>query len=329
MAGSKQSKRRVRSVAGLAVLVATVVVGGALEWLERKVPSPSPSSSDKTNKTKSTDAEVVPREERVVIQRPPSVSPPLPPSLLLPSSSEIISTHHGAFVTSYNTRLRNPNWSCVRLAHAGGKEEEDGEEASRSKSRFKEDPNIPAPFRTKPDEFLRSGLDRGHLTAAADVSSSQAAMDQSFLMSNISPQVGVGLNRHYWQLLEGFCRSLTLRFSDVVVCTGPLFLPEFCAATQTWQVRYQMIGPRHDIAVPTHFFKCIHASNGLEGASQACFVVPNRAIDLRQEPLAGFAVDREEVERLAGFQMFQSATSSPKPLCDEVKCQLAKESFLK
>ncbi|KAH9253125.1 hypothetical protein BASA81_008807 [Batrachochytrium salamandrivorans] len=323
MAGSKQSKRRVRSVAGLVALVATVLAGGALEWLERKVPSPSSSNNTKTNTE--TETEVVSREERVVIQRPPSV----PSShLLLPSSSEIISTHNGAFVTSYSTRLRNPNWSCVRLAR-GGKEEE---EASRSKSRFKEDPAIPAPFRTKPDEFLRSGLDRGHSHAAADVSSSQAAMDQSFLMSNISPQVGVGLNRHFWQLLEAFCRSLTFSFSDVLVCTGPLFLPEYCSATQTWQVRYQVIGPKHDIAVPTHFFKCIHASNNSDNsASQACFVVPNRAIDLKQEPLAGFAVSKEEVERLAGFQMFQPTPHSPlpKPLCDEVKCQLAKDSFLK
>lgn len=57
------------------------------------------------------------------------------------------------------------------------------------------------------------------------MSHSQTAMDESFLMTNISPQVGVGFNRGYWSRLEGFVRHLAHQYDAVYVITGPLFLP--------------------------------------------------------------------------------------------------------
>lgn len=57
------------------------------------------------------------------------------------------------------------------------------------------------------------------------MTNSQAAMNESFLMTNISPQVGVGFNRSYWSRLEGFVRHLAGQFDGLYVVTGPLFLP--------------------------------------------------------------------------------------------------------
>ncbi|KUF97770.1 hypothetical protein AM588_10011471 [Phytophthora nicotianae] len=58
------------------------------------------------------------------------------------------------------------------------------------------------------------------------MSHSQGAMDESFLMTNMSPQVGVGFNRGYWSRLEGFVRHLAGQYDAVYVITGPLFLPK-------------------------------------------------------------------------------------------------------
>jgi len=66
----------------------------------------------------------------------------------------------------------------------------------RSKSNFTEDASIPAVFRAKLQDYFRSGYDRGHMVPAADAKLSQDAMDETFLLSNIAPQVGVGFNRH-------------------------------------------------------------------------------------------------------------------------------------
>jgi endonuclease G, mitochondrial len=75
-------------------------------------------------------------------------------------------------------------------------------------------------------------------------------MDETFLLSNIAPQVGVGFNRHCtfftlflrervsstlinslaacvdWAYLEDWCRRLTKSFADVYVFTIPLYLPQ-------------------------------------------------------------------------------------------------------
>lgn len=57
-------------------------------------------------------------------------------------------------------------------------------------------------------------------------------MDETFLLSNIAPQVGEGFNRHCsypcrsgetdspdWAYLEEWCRKLTVSFDDVYVFT--------------------------------------------------------------------------------------------------------------
>jgi len=76
---------------------------------------------------------------------------------------------------------------------------------------------------------------------AADAKISQAAMDETFYLTNIAPQVGDGFNRHCkwtmsvleylgarttglllisdWAYLEDFCRRLTTNFEDVYVFT--------------------------------------------------------------------------------------------------------------
>ena len=49
-----------------------------------------------------------------------------------------------------------------------------------------------------------SGFDRGHLAPAANHRLNQAICDETFLMSNMSPQVGAGFNRDKWEHLERY-----------------------------------------------------------------------------------------------------------------------------
>lgn len=57
------------------------------------------------------------------------------------------------------------------------------------------------------------------LPNTAALETSQVAMDETFYLTNIAPQVGEGFNRHYWAYLEDFCRRLTGNFEDVYVFT--------------------------------------------------------------------------------------------------------------
>jgi endonuclease G, mitochondrial len=123
-----------------------------------------------------------------------------------------------------------------------------GEGVNRNKSSFREDPDIPLMFRALLKDYVRSGYDRGHQAPAADATYTQIAMDETFLLSNMAPQVGVGFNRgckctfigcsiygyiliilfnrEDWAYLEEFVRSLVEIYPDVWVWTGELFLPQ-------------------------------------------------------------------------------------------------------
>lgn len=110
--------------------------------------------------------------------------------------------------------------------------------ADRSNSTFKEDPRIAEQFRAKLADYFRSGYDRGHMVAAADAKFSQQAMDETFYLTNIAPQVGEGFNRDYWAYTEDFVRRLTSQFADVYCFTVPLYLPKQDLDGK-WRVHYE------------------------------------------------------------------------------------------
>jgi endonuclease G len=80
--------------------------------------------------------------------------------------------------------------------------------------------------RSENADYKGSGYDRGHLAAAGNHKVEQKHMEQTFFLSNMAPQVGVGFNRDSWNRLEKHVRKLTNVYKDVYVCTGPLYLPK-------------------------------------------------------------------------------------------------------
>jgi len=164
-----------------------------------------------------------------------------------------------AYTAAYDRRNKIPAWTAEHLTAAslqsGG--------GDRQMARFVEDEAVPDLFRAKLLDYFKSGYDRGHMVPAADAKQSQTAMAETFLLSNIAPQVGEGFNRHYWAYLEAvrrslllpvapsllretlmgprvlcsqFCRNLTKSFDDVYVFTVPLFLPKRDGRDGKWRV---------------------------------------------------------------------------------------------
>jgi endonuclease G len=224
-----------------------------------------------------------------------------------------------ALISSFDRRLRNPSWVAehitpASLQQAGG---------DRKNSNFAEDPSIPEKYRGKLKDYFRSGYDRGHQVPAADAKWSQEAMDETFLLTNMCPQVGEGFNRDYWAHFEDFCRRLTTKYPSVRIVTGPLYLPKR-ETDGKWRVNYEVIGNPPNIAVPTHFYKVIFAEDGTVGGQVAigAFVLPNAAIP-NEKPLTDFEVPVEAVERASGLEF---ATKLPlqrrKRLCADTACSL-------
>ncbi|RAH84598.1 hypothetical protein BO86DRAFT_386715 [Aspergillus japonicus CBS 114.51] len=271
---------------------------------------------------------------------PPPPKPPVDPTGILkyghpgPVNDELNTV---CLYGAYDRRTRNPIWVAehmtpASLANAPGKRRDN----------FREDPSIPAAFRAKTKDYSGSGYDRGHQAPADPARWSQQAVDETFRMSNMCPQVGVGFNRHYWKDFEAFCKNLTTRYPSVRVITGPLYLPRKDEDGK-WRVSYEVIGsPTPKVAVPTHFFKLIlgeeeeedtgggvGGGDGLLGGKVAvgAFVLPNGAIS-GDKALADFEVELDMLEQATGLELIEKLKSTARrKLCEEVKCDLGVKDF--
>ncbi|CAI5760083.1 unnamed protein product [Candida verbasci] len=230
------------------------------------------------------------------------------------------------FVSCFDRQTRNPYWVVEHITKDSILRSDSS--GDRKNSIFKEDEQVPVKFRGKLRDYFRSGYDRGHQAPAADAKYSQLAMDETFYLTNISPQVGDGFNRDYWAHFEDFARRLTKKYDNVRILTGPLYLPKL-QANGKYKVEYEVIGSPPNIAVPTHFFKLIVGeNNNTEGKiSCAAFVLPNDVIN-NFTPLAQFQVPIEALERSSGLDLLQKVPYyNKKDLCKEVKCEIIVRDF--
>lgn len=243
--------------------------------------------------------------------------------------------HRSALISSFDRRTRNPHWVAEHITPASLA----AREGDRKNSAFLEDPAVPAKFQAKLKDYFRSGYDRGHQVPAADCKWSQRAMDETFYLTNMCPQVGDGFNRDYWAHLEDFCRRLTGRYPSVRVVTGPLYLPRQDPRDGKWYVRYEVIGDPPNVAVPTHFYKVIFAeedapdSSGPKGTGTGgkvalgAFVLPNAPIP-NDKPLADFEVPLEAVERASGLEFASKLPPQRrKRLCAETSCSIVVKEY--
>ncbi len=238
---------------------------------------------------------------------------------------------HQEFVSVYDRRTRNPYYVVEHLTPVSL--QKGPTNGNRRNSFFKEDESIPEIFRSKLKDYFRSGYDRGHQAPAADAKVSQQAMDETFLLTNMSPQVGEGFNRDYWASLEYFCRCLTKKYGSVRVITGPLFLPRKDPVDGKFRVSYEVIGNPPSVAVPTHFFKLVVAENSLskkpdsQDIAVAAFVLPNGKIP-NEVPLTSFKVPVEALERSSGLELLEKVPDTrKKDLCKEVRCEIIVRDF--
>lgn len=230
-------------------------------------------------------------------------------------------------LSSYNRFTRNPHWVAEHFTPQSLLLKN----ADRKHSVFYEDPSVPPIFRAKLSDYARSGYDRGHQVPAADAKWSQEAMDSTFTLTNMCPQVGDGFNRDYWAHFEEFCRNLAKKYPSVRVVTGPLYLPKKDERDGKWRVSYEVIGNPPNVAVPTHFYKVVFGEESPQNpagrVALGAFVLPNAPIS-NQKSLTEFEVPLEAVERASGLTFADRLPMERrKRLCQEVQCQILVREF--
>lgn len=261
---------------------------------------------------------------------PSTIASPVNPQGILqygfpgPISDSLSTASH---LSSFNRFTRNPHWVAEHFTPQSLLLKN----ADRKHSVFYEDPAIPPMFRAKLSDYARSGYDRGHQVPAADAKWSQEAMDSTFTLTNMCPQVGDGFNRDYWAHFEDFCRNLAKKYPSVRVVTGPLYLPKRDERDGKWRVSYEVIGNPPNVAVPTHFYKVVFGEesphNPAGRVALGAFVLPNAQIP-NQKNLTDFEVPLEAVERASGLTFADRLpVERRKRLCQEVQCSIHVREF--
>lgn len=75
----------------------------------------------------------------------------------------------------------------------------------------------------RPDDYIGTGYDKGHAVPDGDLSWDQQVEYESFLMSNMSPQLP-GLNRGIWKLLESATGAWTFsRQHTLIIYAGNIY----------------------------------------------------------------------------------------------------------
>lgn len=195
--------------------------------------------------------------------------------------NEVVS--HRRFSLSYDEEHEQAEWVAFVL---------DGELLrqpwSKRNNNFRPDPLVSTGSATS-DDYRGSGYDRGHLVAAADLAYDSVAMDESFYMSNITPQARQ-FNQGIWRELEETGRDWAKKFDRLYVVTGPVLT----------DVPKGTIGRDNEISIPAAYFKVFLDLSEPE-LKAIGFLLPNQ---VSFEPLYQYAVSVDDVEEITGIDFF-------------------------
>ncbi len=184
------------------------------------------------------------------------------------------------FTLSYNEEHEQADWVAYELTK---------QEVESSQPRcncFKTDKSITTGSANK-KEYASTGFDLGHLCPAADNNMSAEANRESFLMSNISPQLP-GFNRGAWKKLEELVRDFAVKYDTLYVVTGPVFLNNLGS-----------IG-KDSITIPGYFYKVLLRKEGNKFYSMAIMMPQLGATD----NFRAYVIPVNALESITGIDFF-------------------------
>ena len=190
---------------------------------------------------------------------------------------------HAGFDLSYSEKYEQASWVAYILTR---EEVETGNEERTDD--FRPDTAVISGSAVLKD-YSGSGYDRGHLAPAADMKWSAQAMSESFLLSNMSPQVP-GFNRGVWARLESKVRDWAVQNDSLLVITGPVLnnINTFIGESR--------------VGVPGAYFKVI-ADISYPEYKAIAFLLENKSSG---DDLFSFAVTIDSVEKVTGYDFFSN-----------------------
>jgi len=191
--------------------------------------------------------------------------------------------HHKYYSIGYNTELELPNWVAYKLTESSLRVKN-----VKRDNRFKTDNKVKGRS-AKHSDYTHSGYTRGHMAPAGDMAFSKDAMQESFYMSNMTPQLRT-FNNGIWRELEENVRDWAYDNDELYIVSGSIFNGR----------ADDFIGKSTKIAVPDAFYKAIL---DIEGSKQKSigFIIPHSKSD---KHLRDYAVSIDALESQIGYDLF-------------------------
>ncbi len=180
------------------------------------------------------------------------------------------------------------------------------------------DPLIPAKYQVNMEKGMSNGYDRGHQVASADRLASYDMNSQTFYYTNMTAQVGAGMNQDIWNNLENKIRN-------EYTCRDTLYVVTGCVMTTAADQKVQWVNNRNggQVAVPKAYFKVLlRTKSGNTGkavdnsnATTIGFWYENRRYSY-STPRVSDVKSVDEIERLTGFTFFPQISDEIKEMKD-------------
>lgn len=210
-----------------------------------------------------------------------------------------------AFTLSYNKNKGIANWVSWHLSTAWKGETD-------RQNDFRPDSNLPQNwYEVTPRDYALTGFDRGHLCPSSDRDGSLEDNQETFFMTNMTPQAP-DHNRGVWKSLEEYERTLTLQGNEVYVIAGPLGQGGTGANGFS-----KTIGKNDNITVPASLWKIIVVLP--IGQNDAARVNENTriiAVNIPNDNSVGgttwkqYRLSVDELERLTGYDFLSNVSTN-------------------
>ena len=177
------------------------------------------------------------------------------------------------------------------------------------------DPDVPSSKQTnctagaygvylETENYTSNYYSRGHQIANADRNGVDGMCDQTYYMTNITPQIQNGFNGGTWNNLETAVRGLTSSCDTVYVVTGSAFRKK----TDGTESITTIVNTRDNKAlpVPNYYWKALlkvmWSGGSVTAASAVGFWLPHQ--DLKDQDYQDYAVSVDQIEAWTGFDLF-------------------------
>ena len=206
-----------------------------------------------------------------------------------------------AYTLSYNKNKGTANWVSWHLSTAWQGD-------TPRQNNFSPDPDLPQDwYEVTPSDYSRSGFDRGHLCPSSDRDATIEENQETFFMTNMTPQAP-DHNQNIWKNLEEYERFLTEQGNEVYIIAGTI--GEGGTGTSGFA---KTVGKKDNITVPAFLWKIIVVlpigQNDVFRISENTRII---TVNIPNENSVGgnswknYRVSVDELERLTGYDFLSN-----------------------